>query len=134
VKHGKELPAADAVGAGAVEFGVREIDQGAAAVGEGAEAVDAFGVDNGLFQESDFLEHGLAAGLQEDACADGAKGGGLLVDRDAVATLGEEEGGGKAGDAAAGDADVEGHGNFRRVCEGEHYRGARRHRNWRWRD
>ncbi len=112
VEGGEEVVAWEAVGAGIMEFAVGEVDEDFAPVGEGAEAVDGLGVFYGGVEEAQGAEDELAGGLEEDACADGAELRGLFVEGDAVALLGEEEGGGESGDAGAGDADGERHGGI----------------------
>ena len=74
--------------------------------------MDGFCLCGDLVEEVHGLEDGLTGGLEEDACADGSEGGGLLVEGDVVAGSGEERGGGESCDAGAGDADTEGHGGF----------------------
>ncbi len=103
----EEFAATEAEGeGGGGEFGVGEVDELFVAVGIGGKAVDGFGVGDHLVKEVHRLEDGLAGGLEEDACADGAEGGGLFVEGDVVAGAGEEGGGGESCDACAGDADV----------------------------
>lgn len=54
------------------------------------------------------LQHGLAGGLQDDACAYGARLLHSLVDRDIVPLLGEKERGRRARSTTTDDSDIEG--------------------------
>lgn len=98
---------------------VTEIGELAAGVGEGFKVFDAGAAARDGVKEAELGKDFLAAGLEEEAGADGADLGGALEEGDVVPGTGEEDGECAAGDAEAGDADAEWVGHGRRVLRGE---------------
>ena len=114
MKEGEKVAAMEAQGVHAGgDGGVGEVNKRVAAMGDGVEAVDAFGGGGEAIEEAHVLQDELAGGLEENARAEAADVWGLLEKSDAMALAGDKDGGGEAGDAATGDGDGVGHG---RAC------------------